>query len=575
MSGGKKMKKKLIIILLSFAAIGVGLSSCSEDVLDIDNTMNLSDLAIWSTENAAEMYITAAYKTFTDVSQVANSRSQFFDSYSDIMKSTSWDLYNHPYNKSLLQASSFTTGGAGAFECWSQVYNDRIRRANVLLDEIKRYGVDKYGEEWSDIRRAEVRFARAFSYYRLIRVYGGVIIRTDISGVNGGVDDGAYKEDIHRARATEAESWDFVLNELLWAAEHLPESWPEKWNGRATKRAAYGMLSRMALYAGKWQIAVDAAQKVKELGGALAPDYAKVFQVDGGQDNSSEILFSLDFLSGSVTHHFDSYNRPFGDRAVHNTSAIYAEHVPTGDLADLYEFSDGTDFSWDTYKENHADPYSDREPRFHATILYNGSLWEGRKIETFIGGTDGFVAFEQSTSTGGHTCTGYYLRKYLQEGNSDFVTKGSYQYDAVLRYAEVLLNSAEAYAQLDYTRYQSEALAALNEVRARVGLIEKKATDAPTKEVFMALLRKERAVELAGEGFRYWDLRRWRLAENVINGKNAHGVKITRNGDNTLSYERVAVDGGSKRIFLEKYYYFSLPVSETANNNLCDNNPYW
>lgn len=575
MIGEEKMKKRTIIFLLSIAVFGLFLSSCTEDVLDIDNTRDLSDLAIWSTESAAEMYITASYKTFTDVSQVANSRTQFYDSYSDIMKSTAWDIYNHAYNKSLLQASAFTTGSAGAFENWNQVYTERIRRANVLLNEIKNYGVEKYGEEWSNVRRAEVRFCRAFSYYRLIRVYGGVIIRTDVSGVNGGVDDGAYQEDIHRARATEEESWDFVINELLWAAENLPESWPENWEGRATKKSAYGLLSRMALHAGKWQIAIDAAEEVKELGGALSPDYAKVFQVDGGQDNSSEILFSLYFLSGSVTHSFDSYNRPFGDRAVHGTSAIYAEHVPTGDLADMYEFSDGTEFNWSTYEENHADPYSDREPRFHATILYNGSQWEGREIETFVDGTDGFVEFQQSSSTGGHTPTGYYLRKYLQEGYSDFVTKGSYQYDAVIRYAEVLLNKAEAYAQLDYTRYQSEALGALNEVRTRVGLPEKTASDAPNKEAFMSLLRKERCVELAGEGFRYWDLRRWRLAENVINGKNAYGVKITKNADETFTYEKVNVDGGTPRVFFERYYYFSLPTSEIANNNLCENNPYW
>ncbi len=173
----------------------------------------------------------------------------------------------------------------------------------------------------------------------------------------------------------------------------------------------------MALHAGgEWETAIDVAQKVKELGGALAPDYAKVFQVDGGQDNTSEILFSLNFLSGSVTHHFDSYNRPFGDRAVHNTSAIYAEHVPTGDLADLYEFSDGTPFSWESYQDQYADPYTNREPRFHATILYNGSQWEGREIQTYIGGSDGFVAFEQSVSTGAHTCTGYYLRNICRKG---------------------------------------------------------------------------------------------------------------------------------------------------------------
>ena len=565
--------KSLIIIV----AASLELSSCN--VLDINDTSSLSDQAIWSSETAADMYVTASYKTFTDVSQVGNSRKVFCDSYSDLMKSTSYDQYTHTYNKALLQASSFSSGSAGAFECWADVYYERIRRANVLLNDIKRYGVSSFGQEWCDIRSAEARLCRAFSYYRLIRVYGGIVLRTDISGTSGGVDDGLYDADINKKRITEAESWDFVLEELKWAAEHLPATWgtdaePNKWKGRATKSTAYGLLSRMALYAGKWQIAIDAANKVKELGGDLAKDYAKIFQVDGKQDNSKEILFALYYQEGSVTHNYDLYNRPFGDIAVHGNA--YAEHVPTAELADLYEFQDGSIFDWDTYKsEGHEDPYTDREPRFHATIMYNGCQWEGRTIQTYVGGSDGFVEFTQSGSTNAHTCTGYYLRKYLQEGYSDYITKHSYQYDVVLRYAEVLLNKAEAYAQLNYDQYKNEALEALNEVRNRVNLPDKTTTDAPDKESFMKLLRKERCVELAGEGFRYWDLRRWKLAENIINGQNAHGIKITKNDDSTFSYEKVECDGGTPRIFLEKYYYFSLPTSETANNKLCENNPYW
>lgn len=571
MLGGKKMKKRILIILLSAVTL-FGTYSC-DDVLDLNSTTELSDQAIWSTENAAEMYITAAYKTFTDISQVANSRSQFYDSYSDLMKSTSWDQYNHGYNKALLQTSAFATGSAGPLDCWYNAYQ-RIRRANILLDELTRYGISSFGEEWCNTRRAEVRLCRAFTYYKLVRVYGGVIIRTETSGVDGGVDDGANEEDINRARATEKESWDFILSELQWAAEHLPDEWPANWEGRATTKTAYGLISRMAVFAEEWQIAVNAAEKVKKLGGALAPDYAKVFQVDEGQDNSSEILFALYYQSGSVTHSFDRFNRPFGDNAVYSTS-VYAEHVPTAELADLYEFADGTAFDWNTYTDNHSDPYTDREPRFHATIMYNGSSWEGRKIQTYSGGSDEFVEFQQSSSTNGHTCTGYYLRKYLQENNTSFITNGSYQYDAVLRYAEVLLNKAEAYAQLDYGQYKTQALNALNEIRERVGLPAKTGTDAPDKDAFMKLLHKERCVELAGEGFRYWDLRRWGLAVKTINGKNIHGVKITKNDDGKYSYERVASDGGSTRIFMEKYYYLSLPTIEIANNKLCENNLYW
>ncbi|MDR2362519.1 MAG: RagB/SusD family nutrient uptake outer membrane protein [Prevotellaceae bacterium] len=563
------MKKRIFLIgacILSFTML-----SCDKEVLDLNSTKEISDLAIWSTERAAEMYVTASYKGITDVSQVVNSRNEYYDSYSDIMKSTSWDLYNHAYNKTLLEAN-IQTGSAGPFECWDDAYG-RIRRANVLLVDIDRYGVAKFGEEWCNVRRAEARFCRAFSYYRLIRVYGGVPIRTDKSGVNGGVDDGANPENINRARATEAESWDFVIKELQWATTYLPDAWPPEWEGRATKKAAYGLISRMALFGQQWEVAAKAAEKVKELGGDLAPDYAKVFQVDGGQDNSKEILFALSFLKNEITHPYDQRNRPVGDKAVYGVD-IWGEHVPTAELADLYEFSDGTPFNWATYATaGHADPYTDREPRFHATILYNGAQWENRTIQTYVGGTDGFVAFAKAGATNAHTCTGYYLRKYLQEGHTDFIS-GSYQYDAVLRYAEVLLNKAEAYAQWDYAQYRQQALDALNEVRHRVNLPLKTAADAPNLDAFMTLLRKERCVELAGEGFRYWDLRRWKLAANVINGKMAHGVKIT-NTSGVLSYETVNCDANTSRIFLERFYYFSLPTSETVNNKLCDNNPLW
>ncbi len=564
------MKKVLHITIAALFVIAA--TSCNDLVLNLENSQSLDDEAIWSSETSADNYITASYKTFSDVSQVAESRTKYFDSFSDIMKSTSWDQYNHGYNSTLLSLNGFRTGSAGSLECWDEVYT-RIRRANVLLVDMDRYAEGRFDEDWCKVRRAEVRFCRAFSYYRLIRVYGGVILRTHNSGVNGGVDDGSYEEDIHRARMTEAESWQFVLDELQWAAQYLPERWPDSGLGRATKSSAYALMTRIAVHAQQWQVAIDAAEQVYKLGSALAPDYAKVFQVDSDQDNSSELLFALYYLPTTVSHSYDSRNRPVGDTEVYGVS-VYAEHVPTGELADMYEFSDGTDFSWSTWSGTHSDPFTDREPRFHATVMFNGCQWESRTIETFDNGTDSFVEFTQSGSTNGHTCTGYYLRKYLQEG-SNFVEYGSYQYNAVLRYAEVLLNKAEAYAELDYARYQNEALGALNEVRARVGLPGRTATDAPTRDAFMALLRKERCVELAGEGLRYWDLRRWKLAESVIHGQNAHGVKISDDGAGNYTYEIVECDGGTTRIFLESYYYPSLPTQELSNNKLAVNNPYW
>ena len=155
------------------------------------------------------------------------------------------------------------------------------------------------------------------------------------------------------------------------------------------------------------------------------------------------------------------------------------------------------------------------------------------------------------------------------------ITEGSDQFWIEMRYAEVLLNLAEALAEQDYAKNQDDALEALNEVRRRVDLPERTTQEAPDKDSFMKLLRKERICELAFEGFRYWDLRRWRLAGEVIDGKQAHGTKITKKDDNSYTYEQVSCDDNINRFFPERYYLLPIPVDELQNNPLCENNAPW
>lgn len=551
------------------AAIVASVSSCN-DVLDINETTTFGDVAVWSSQSNADAYVTAAYKTFNDQGNLST-RAKYYDNYSDLMKSPFWWI--EPFNHALLDApNQFYRGSADLFDCWSNTYG-RIKRTNLMLNDLERYG-QKWGSEWYTVRRAEARFCNAINYFFLARVYGGVVLRTDHSGGGGWLDDGAYESDKHRARISEADTYKYILGELLWCADNLPEQWPAAWTGRATKGIAYAFISRIALYAHEWQMAINAADECAKYY-SLAPDYAKLFDVNSGQDNSQEIIFSIKYQKNVIKNGFDADNRPYGDRLVYNT-ATNAMAQPTAELVDMYEFNDGTDFNWNTYKnEGHNDPYTDREPRFHATVLYDGSMWEGREIQTYVGandniedGTDSYVDFSFDGSDG-HTVTGYYLRKYLQEGNTSFPTEGSYNTDIVIRYAEVLLNKAEALAQLGEV---PDALKALNQVRARVNLPAKSTMD---KEKFMEYLRHERCVEFAGEGLRIWDLRRWRLAEGVINGKSVHAHKITLNANGSKTYETVDADNNMKRIFLPHYYYLSLPTSELSQNNLCENNPVW
>ena len=583
------MFNRYIINSIGIAIMSFSVMSCS-DVIDVNEEKTLSDQAVWSNETAADMYVTATYKTFTDDAifyGTGGDRSHFWDSFSDIMKSSSWDQYAHPYNSTLLQGNIVADYGAGAFECWSDAYT-RIRRDNVLLRDLHTYGL-KFGEEWVALREAEIRLCRAYTYFRLARVYGGVVLRTEYSGVNG-VDDGANPQDIVRARLSEADTYRFILDELHAAAEVLPESSNQTtWlRGRATKAFAYGLISRVALYAKEWKEAAEAAEKCGEIPTVgLNDDYASLFTTSS--IGSKEMLFQIEFVKGSITHLFDVHNAPGGDFYLNN-QMTYAEHQPTAELADVYEWNDGTPFSWSNWSDNHSDPFSDREPRFQATVLYNGAAWRERKIEVFaeykevngndVSSYDGFSSFIKSGSTGGRSCTGYFLRKFVDEANKNFTVDQSTTPCPIMRYGEVLLNQAEAYAQDDVIGNQDKILACINKLRKRVGLPEKGYQDVKDIETAMELIRAERIKELAGEGFRFWDIRRWKLAQAFLDGKTRHGVKIVNNERDTskapdFSYEVCDVDANSPIIFPERYYLFSIPLSERTTNPACTNNPMW
>lgn len=547
------MKRFLSYVFL-LVVLSMSSQSC-DDVLNIDPGDRFSPATVWEDADALDQYVIGFYGTLKESAEIYNSNmTEFSDAYSDLIKSSSWDQYNHPYNKVLLQENAFNSDGAGVFECWGYCYG-KIMRLNQFLRDAPIYGTH-YDADFINYRMAEVRFMRAFCYYKLIRVYGGVVPRYAVDG----------PEENDRPRETEEQSWNRVIEDVTFAAQNLPEKWSDDGKGRLTKAAAYGMMSRYALYAKKWQLAVDAADSCHKYGGTLSQNYADIFS----KSDNAENLIAVEFLPGysatGLSHNADAFFRPVGDSPAHNNQTMYSALTPTSELADAYEMSDGTDFSWTTHG---ADPYSGREPRFYATILYNNAQWEGRQIQTYAGGTDATRPFVTSGAAGS-TTTGYFLKKWITEGDHQWDTKGSYHFYILLRYAEVLLNKAEGQAEAGDL---GGAVATLNQVRSRVGL---PGISASSKEEFMEHLRHERVVELAGEGFRYWDLRRWRLAEQVINGQNAHGVEVTKSGDDAFTYRQIDVDAGLKRYFFTRYYYFSIPVSERSNNAaLGENNPEW
>ena len=543
--------KRLYLLGIGLMFTSQFLTSC-HDLLEKNPTNSYSETVAWSSESSLDMYVTDLYKSLNGLSNFSS--LSLTDGYSDLVKygngvPQTWSIHN----KILLQQNTITSDN-NPMSSWGLYAN--IFKENVFLRDAGIYG-NKFSEDFLNSRIAEVRFIRAVNYARMIRIFGGVVLRDETNGV-----DSEKQKD--KARATEAESWDFVLKDLEFAAKHLPAERESKWDGRLTKGAAYAYMCRTALFAKRWDIAISAADEIKKLNKyELMDNYEDVFKVAGNK----EIIFSIAYKIPDMPHYFDRYFAPDGTQGIRRA-------VPTSELVDSYDMADGTPFSWSGAMANA--PYTGREPRFYASIIYNGATWKGKKIYTYVDAENGFAAYKNNMNPGEkQTVTGYFIRKYLQESNLDFDDKGSDQFWIEMRYAELLLNLAEALAEQDYSRNQNDALSALNEVRKRVHLPERTVAEAPDKDSFMKLLRKERICELAFEGFRYWDLRRWRLAGEVLDGRQAHGTKITKKDDGTYIYEQVSCDDNANRFFPERYYLLPIPVDELQNNKLCKNNTPW
>jgi hypothetical protein len=274
-----------------------------------------------------------------------------------------------------------------------------------------------------------------------------------------------------------------------------------------------------------------------------------------------------------VTHSLDFYYTPAGDYTlIGQESAGGGYGTPTQEMVESFELATGGFPDWSQWHTAEGTtvtpPYADLEPRFHATVLYNGAPWKGRKIEPYINGLDGWATWRTEREPKGKTTTGYYLKKLVDEKNTALT--GSEMPITIMRYAEVLLNKAEA---CYHAEDAAGANAAIKAIRSRVGLPY---TDKAGENLWTAI-RQERKVELAFEGFWYWDLRRWEVAAEKypegLTGYQQHGLKIERYADG-FKYTYVSVDD-QDRNFSPKLYRFPMPTSELNNNAAVDQYPEW
>ena len=540
-----------------FAASVLCLTSCT-GLLDMTPTDRVSDKVIWENTQNAEYSINYIYSYIIDVTQ-SQSHAGMTEALTDQMK---YGSYN--YNSMCYIPSEIAYGvspSAGYFDAymgyWSTWYG-AIRRVNQSISELKQYGqmsdTDKVRLE------AELRFMRAFLYFDLVKRYKQVIL---------------YDEDLSKivkdkALDSEEDCWNFIEGDLRFAATELPERTASK--GRLDKGAAWAFLSRTMLYAERWAVVKEAAEEVEKLGYGLEANYKDSYTKTASAGNNETILQYLFDRTQSVTHSFDFYYTPGGDFTLNGESGG-GYGTPTQEMVESFEYAKGGFPDWTEWHSTttKTPPYAELEPRFHATILYNGAEWKGRTIEPFVGGGDGWCQWNLEREPKGRTTTGYYLRKLVDEGHNVITESGSVQPFTIIRYAEVLLNKAEACYRLGET---GSANTAVKAVRQRVGLPY---TD-KSGSALEAAIRQERKVELAYEGLWYWDLRRWRVAHKQypegLTGYQQHGLKIEKTGDDTFTYTYVSVDDRDRN-FLEKMYQFPLPTSELTSNALVDQFPEW
>jgi len=534
--------KYQLLFLVSFLLLG----ACSEDYLNPEPRTVYTEAEIWKTMENTYLYINGFYKPIYEYGPfgVKYAGVALNDGFSDIVKYNQHVMGANggDVNKTIL--SSIISPNNPVLSDYSYEYN-RIRRINEFLFGLENYAT--YDEADKTLMEAQARFFRGFLHFMLVRSHGGIIIRDYIDGPN----------EAFKARSTESECYDFIIKEMDFAAANLPPKWDNADLGRLTRGGVLGYKSRVLLYAERWQDAVDAAEEViKEEGDLyqLESDYDKVFKTK----DSKEGVLSYRF-GGTLGHGFHKLYSPKGDKS----EGVIGIAGPTLEMVDSYRMADGSEFDWNN-PDHAANPYQNREPRFYASVLYNGASWKGRTIETFVGGTDGFEPYGAQQSAGG-TTTGYYIRKMIDEDAPMDGVSAQTWYE--VRYAEVLLNHAEALNELGRG---AEALVSLNKVRERAKLPKITVTD---KEALREIIREERKVELAFEGHRLWDLRRWRIAVDVLDGKRMHGTKITKDGD-TFTFETVECDD-QNRVFKESYYKLPVPQSEIDNNPLCKQTPLW
>ena len=578
-------------------------TSCNKNFLEKTPLDKYSDGSVWSDPALAETFVNNIYLGVPYPFTTLMLSSTVDESMAV------WDWESSNVTKSLITPSylsifdnNFWTGSMRD-QTWADMYT-QIRACNLFLEKIDAVPFDDKAKQ--DKLKGEALFLRAFFYHQLVSLYGGVPIITKAYTLTD--DFGVPRDSFEKCIK-------FISDESDKAAALLPLTGDK---ARATKGAALALKSRTLLYAAsdlynnngvwagaftnkdligytggdrtaRWQAAKAAAKAVIDLniynlfGGEAPGSAAKATEnftnlfLNNGNDEDIYIQF------WDVTHDgaWDRgkpglFNGPNG---FHN----WGGNTPIGQLADSYEMITGAKFDWSNSAVA-ADPYKDRDPRFYATMLYEGAAWRQRPSDVIAADPRGLVQvgfYQKPDGTsvpgldtkkspiedwnGGNT--GYYLRKFIDP-------KIDHQYNTQnlpwrhFRYAEILLNYAEACIALGQ---EDEARTYINKIRRRAGMPI--VTDIGAD--LLARYRNERRVELAYEQHRYYDVRRWMIAPQAYT--DAKGVNVTGTilPDGTITNRTYSVITSQTRAWNPRFYLLPIELDEINRNNKLVQNPLY
>jgi len=549
------------------------LSCGKKNFLDQTETTNLNEQTVFSDSARTVAFLTNIY---IDIGFTENA-TRFGNGGLD----AACDEAEPQKSASITTSVQFATGTVNpsiiSKDAWDLPYTN-IRRVNLLLKHLPQTPIPSHIR---NVMKAEARFLRAWYYAILLKHYGGIPLLGDaVFNVT---------DKIPAVRNTYKECVDYIVSECDAAAGALPLERIREDYGRASGGAAMALKARVLLYAAsplfnggniapqnpltgytdnvteRWKLAADAAAAVMRSNAyslyednTTAPGYGfyKVFTM---RVNPEYILARM---QGGNRELETAWQPPSRDGA-HGG-------FPYQNFVDAFGMANGKGITDPASGYNPNDPYKDRDPRLAYSIIrdqtpliQNNGLKE--PVNIYLG-SDGKGVSQDAVYAG--TPTGYYTNKMLDENIAANFIHGSQRCFPLMRYAEVLLNFAEA--TNEYTGPVQEVYDAVELVRKRAGLSPYQLPAGLSREQMREAIHAERRVELAFEGHRFWDVRRWKIAEQTET-KMMNGMEVRRAGGN-VSYTIFPV---RKHNFRTAMYLWAIPQSETAKSPELTQNPSW